>query len=203
MPTSRSRIEDIRRHELIEAAYQTFLDHGLNGLTMARISKRSGLSTGIINYYFKSKNDLIFAFVRKAYFRTLTDTARMLRTARSPRERVDAIIAAHLSERIFTIESSKAWIGFYAFLDKRPDLARLHRVFDRRVISNLVHALSALVPREEAQSIAISIVVLIDGLWVRRATDMTELSPAQAMMITGQAVDVMLEAALRKERNHD
>jgi hypothetical protein len=59
------------------------------------------------------------------------------------------------------------------------------------------------VPREEAQSIAISIVVLIDGLWVRRATDMTELSPAQAMMITGQAVDVMLEAALRKERNHD
>jgi hypothetical protein len=32
---------------------------------------------------------------------------------------------------------------------------------------------------------------------------MTELSPAQAMTITGQAVDVMLEAALRKERNHD
>lgn len=203
MVKDHSSIEEIRRHQLIEAAYETFLEYGLAGTTMARISKRSGLSQSIVNYYFDSKDELVFAFVRKAYFRTIAETAQGLRQAKTPRERVDVVIRAHLGHRIFTVEGAKAWVNFYGFLDRRPDLARLQTVFDRRVLSNLVHALSELVPREAAKAIAMSIVVLIDGFWMRKSVLGIALTSAEAILLTRQAVDLQLASISHRERDRD
>ena len=71
--------------DLVEAAYLTFLEHGFNGMTMARIGERAGMSHGIVNYYFKSKDELLSAVVRKANFLIMQDTARRLRLATTPR----------------------------------------------------------------------------------------------------------------------
>lgn len=49
----KTSLEAVRRRDLIEAAYQTFLEFGLKGMTAARIGKRAGLSHGMINYYFR------------------------------------------------------------------------------------------------------------------------------------------------------
>jgi TetR/AcrR family transcriptional repressor of bet genes len=57
----KTSIEKIRRQDLVRAAYRTFLEHGLNGMTMARIGERAGMSHGIVNYYFKSKDELLDA----------------------------------------------------------------------------------------------------------------------------------------------
>ena len=75
-PFAKVSIEDIRRRELIEAAYLTFLEHGLNGTTMARIGERAGMSHGIVNYYFKSKDELLSAVVRKSMFMIFGDMAK-------------------------------------------------------------------------------------------------------------------------------
>jgi len=54
----KTSIEKIRRRDLVKAAYQTFLEYGLSGTTVARIGARAGMSHGIVNYYFKSKDHL-------------------------------------------------------------------------------------------------------------------------------------------------
>lgn len=202
MPVTRTRIESIRRRDLIEAAYQTFLEHGLNGMTMARISKRSGLSQGVVNYYFKSKDELIFAVVRKGYFMSMAHAARGLRAARSPRERLDAIISSNIPEAVFTPDGTRAWIGFYTYLTQYPELQRLQRVFDQRVKSNLVHALSGLVPRDAVKDIAFHIITMVDGLWLRRLLDRDEISAAEAVDLIWQSVDLRIEAARRKEESN-
>ena len=43
----KTRIEDIRRIELIEAAHRIFLREGLRGLTTGRICAEAGMSQGI------------------------------------------------------------------------------------------------------------------------------------------------------------
>lgn len=200
MPVTRTRIESIRRRDLIEAAYQTFLEHGLNGMTMARISKRSGLSQGVVNYYFKSKDELIFAVAVKVYSITVADTSRGLKLAKSPRDRVNVIIEANINNRIFTTDGARAWVEFFAALWQKPDLARLQYMFDRRIISNLVDSLSKLVSPEDAREIAHTIVFLIDGLWVRKASGIGDLEPKEAVQRIWQIIDLKL-ADLSRSRN--
>ena len=50
-----------RRRELIEATISSIARHGLSGTTVAKVAKIAGLSTGIVNFYFHSKQALLFA----------------------------------------------------------------------------------------------------------------------------------------------
>ncbi|MFO1089922.1 MAG: transcriptional regulator BetI [Hyphomicrobiales bacterium] len=193
-PFAKVSIEDIRRRELIEAAYLTFLEHGLNGTTMARIGERAGMSHGIVNYYFKSKDELLSAVVRKSMFMIFGDMAKSLRVASSPRERVSAIIQANLSEESFTGDIARAWVSFYAYFGKYAEFDRIQRAFDRRVLSNLRHDLRALVGEANVERVALSVAALIDGLWIRHAKIDDRTTSAEAISLIETYVDREIEA---------
>lgn len=185
----RTSIEKIRRRDLAEAAYQIFLEQGIAGMTMARIGECAGMSHGIVNYYFKSKDALLDVVVRRANFDILTDTARRLRVATSPRERVSAVIAANFTDALFTRDVARAWASYYAAIGQRPEFERLQRAVDRRLASNLRHALAQLVVPEQVGPAATRIALLIDGLWLRRTLSGPEVDAATAISLLESHVD--------------
>jgi TetR/AcrR family transcriptional regulator, transcriptional repressor of bet genes len=188
----RTSIEKIRRQDLVEAAYQTFLEHGLGGMTMARIGERAGMSHGIVNYYFKSKDMLLSAVVRKANFLIMQDAARRLRVAISPRERVSAIIASNFSDSLFTRDIARAWVSYFAAFGQHPEFERLQIAVDRRLTSNLLHCLGQLVDAERAREIARGVAVQIDGLWLRHAKSSDDIDAATAIRHLEAYVDHQL-----------
>ena len=192
---TRTSIETIRRRDLIEAAYQTFLEHGFNGMTMARIGERAGMSHGIVNYYFKSKDELVSAVVRKANFRIMQDTATRLRAAHSARERVSAVIAGNFPPDLFTREIARAWVSYYAALGGHSDLDRMQRAVDARLTSNLMHALRQLVNVRRARLIADYVAVLIDGYWLRHTKSNDAVHAAAAIANIENFVDAQLASA--------
>src|SRR5690348_18089159 len=113
MRSARTSIESIRRRELVEAAYLTFLDTGMKGMTMARIGQRAGMSHGIVNYYFKSKAELLDAVVRHANCLIMQEVAARLRAARTPRERLSAVVEGNFRAELFDRETANAWTSFY------------------------------------------------------------------------------------------
>jgi TetR/AcrR family transcriptional repressor of bet genes len=201
VPVTRTSIELIRRRDLIEAAYQTFLEHGFNGMTMARIGERAGMSHGIVNYYFKSKDELVSAVVRKANFLIMQDTARRLRIATSPRERVSAVIAGNFPDNLFTRDIARAWVSYYAALGQHRDLDRMQRVVDERLARNLMHALKQIVDRERAKLVADYIAVLIDGYWLRHTKSHDPVDAATAIARIEDFVDAQLATARKPERS--
>jgi transcriptional repressor BetI len=196
---TRTSIEQIRRRDLIEAAYQTFLEHGFNGMTMARIGERAGMSHGIVNYYFKSKDELVSAVVRKANFLIMQDTARRLRAAASPRERVSAVIAGNFPDSLFTRDIARAWVSYYAALGQHRDLDRMQRVVDERLARNLMHALKQIVDGERAKRVTDYIAVLIDGYWLRHTKSHDPVDTATAIARIEDFVDAQLAAANHPE----
>lgn len=192
MGNIRTSIEKIRRQDLVEAAYQTFLEHGLGGMTMARIGERAGMSHGIVNYYFKSKDMLLSAVVRKANFLIMQDAARRLRVATSPRERISAIIASNFSDSLFTRDIARAWVSYFAAFGQHPEFERLQIAVDRRLASNLLHSLRNLVDAGRAREIARGIAVQIDGLWLRHAKSSDDIDAAAAIRHLETYVDQQL-----------
>ncbi|HEV7252718.1 MAG TPA: transcriptional regulator BetI [Mesorhizobium sp.] len=198
MRNGRTSIEQIRRRDLIDAAYQTFLEHGLQGMTMARIGERAGMSHGIVNYYFASKDELVSAVVRKANFLIMQGAAQRLKAASSPRERVSAIIASNFTSDLFTRDTARAWVSYYAAIGRHPEFERLQNVVDRRLHSNLMHALGQLTTRERASEIAQGVALFIDGLWLRRARSGSAAEDRAAIATLESFVDRQLGRPHRK-----
>ncbi len=188
MAGTRTSIEIIRRRDLIEAAYLTFLEHGFGGMTMARIGERAGMSHGIVNYYFKSKHELVSAVVRKANFLIMQDTAKRLREARTARQRVSAVIAGNFPASLFTRDIARAWVSYYAAIGQYSELERMQRVVDQRLASNLIHALGQITSRDRARSIAGHIAIMIDGLWLRHAKSSDPADAARAVALIEEYV---------------
>jgi TetR/AcrR family transcriptional repressor of bet genes len=198
----KTNLEKIRRQDLVEAAYLTFLEHGLSGMTMARIGERAGMSHGIVNYYFKTKDELLSAVVRKANFIIMREVARRLRRAASPRERVSAVIAGNFPSELFTREVARAWVSYYAVLGYKPEFERLQIAVDQRVASNLHHALRQLTSPERARDIANGVAVLIDGIWLRHAKSNDKLDSETAISFIESYVDNELSARPSDDRLH-
>src|SRR5690606_31260368 len=129
---------------------------------------RAGVSPALAHHYFGAKEDLLFATMRHI-LAELGGDLRRAAAALGGTERVPAIIAVNFSDKQFRPEIIAAWLAFYVEAQRSASLRRLLRIYARRLQSNLVFALAALMPHAEAERTAEGIAALIDGLYIRRA----------------------------------
>ncbi|MEP7452292.1 transcriptional regulator BetI [Phyllobacterium sp. SB3] len=162
-------IEDIRRQELIEGAYRAFLQFGIDGLTTARICKEAGMSPGILSYYFKSKDEVLFWMVRHANRVIMDEVANRMKAATNRWDRLMAIIEGNFPESLFEQNIANAWLSFYVASARDPQLERLQRLFHRRLASNISSCVSDVVSAAALKDFVETVAVLIDGCWLHRA----------------------------------
>jgi len=173
-------MEPIRRRQLIVATLAAIHEDGLGETTLARVSARAGLSTGLVNHYFNGKADLLEASLRWLAAGLRGEVVTRLAAARAPHDRVLAVIDGNLSPRQFTPEAVAAWLAFWAEVRAHPRFARIQRIIARRLESNLLHGLRRLLPAAAARHAASGLGALIDGLWLRCALTEGGVPPAAA-----------------------
>jgi betaine-aldehyde dehydrogenase len=165
--TLRALAEDSRRRQLIEATIDTLAEEGFGATTLAEIGNRARVSPGLISHYFTDKDGLLEATLRNLAKRLSKGVSERLRMARTPRERVQAVIDATLAPEEFEPKTCSVWLAFWGQVIHSERLRRVQRVYQRRMLSNLRHALRQVAPDDDAQRIAIGLAAMIDGLWLR------------------------------------
>lgn len=165
----RTRIEDIRRVELIAAAHRVFLEHGLQGMTSARICREAGMSPGILAYYFKGKDEVLFGMVRYNNRLLMEDVIARLAAARTNWARLEAVVEGNFPAQAFTRPIASAWISVCAEAGVNEQYARLQRVFHRRLRSNLASVFGGMFDAGRLHEASLIIAALLDGLWLRKA----------------------------------
>jgi len=160
-------MQPIRRQQLIDATIRTIARVGYSETTVSRIAKEANLSVGIISHYFGGKQSLLEASMAYLLFELHDAFLERLAAAQSPRARLSAIIAVNFASEQYAPGIVRAWLSFWAQVPFSPELARLQRIYNARLISNLSHELSTFMPRGDARSDAQVIASLIDGFWLR------------------------------------
>lgn len=188
----RTRIEDLRRGELIAAAHRVFMEHGLSGLTTARICAAAGMSPGILSYYFEGKDEVLYAVVRLNNRALVQDVVVRLRRARTRRERLYAIIEGNFPADFYERNVANAWLSVCAASARNERFARLQRLFHARLASNLASVFDDVVSPELQGNLILSIGAQIDGLWLRKSTDQG-LDRATAVTVILRSVDAQLD----------
>ncbi|MCR4283441.1 MAG: transcriptional regulator BetI, partial [Bauldia sp.] len=164
---ARIETEDTRRQQLIEATIDTLAEEGFAATTLAEIGSRAHVSPGLISHYFADKDGLLEATLRNLAARLARGVSERLRTAQSPRQRVQAVIDATLAPEEFEPRTCSVWLAFWGQVIHSERLRRVQRIYQRRMLSDLKHALKQIMPGEEAERVAIGLAAMIDGLWLR------------------------------------
>ena len=162
-------MQPIRRKQLINATIECIYRHGLLGTTVKRVSEEAGVSTGIINHYFGSKDDMLEATMREILRRHKEIGIHKLNACNSPDERIKALIEINFSAEQTDPATVCTWLAFWAQAMHIPALSRLQRVNSRRLYTNLLFSLKEMLPDDQAVLTAEGLAALIDGLWLRGA----------------------------------
>ncbi len=165
----RKSIDEIRRLELVEAAFQVMKQEGVGAASLARVAAEAGLSKGMVLHYFKSRDALIEATLRHINALYGHEVAERMAAAESPLARVEAVIEANFSAWYYKPEHAHIWLAFCAQATFEPRFRRIQRVLHSRMQSNIIANLKSLLGIEEAKRVALALTSLIDGLWVRCA----------------------------------
>ncbi len=188
-------IESIRRRQLIDATLTVIEKEGFQGATVGRISKASGMSVGIISHYFGGKQELLEATMRHLLSLLKTDLLSLLAEhGNGPVARLHAIIASNFSRSQTNMAVAKAWLAFWAQAMHSHELARLQRINERRLFSNLVFSLRQLMPDKQARDTAQTIAALIDGVWLRAALSEGRIESEEAIALCERYLDQTLSA---------
>jgi TetR/AcrR family transcriptional repressor of bet genes len=121
-PTAKPNVvKEARQRQLIDATISTIGRVGYSGTTLNHVAGAAGLSPGIVNFYFKSKDQLLAATLAQlAEEHESLWLAKIAAAGGSPEGGLDAMIEADFDPTICTLDKVVVWFAFWAEAQSRP-----------------------------------------------------------------------------------
>ncbi|APO66775.1 transcriptional regulator BetI [Rhizobium gallicum] len=185
-------MEPLRRKALVDAALRVIADHGTLSVTMSDIARQAGVSPALAHHYFGSKEQLLIETVRSLLRQLRDDTVTALKAARTPREKLSAVIRVSFQADQFAPETIAAWLAFYAEAQRSEETRHFLVIYARRLRSNLLANLKKLCPPDAAGRIAEGAAAMIDGLYIRQSLKSAPINIEASIGLTEDYVTMQL-----------
>lgn len=185
-------MEPLRRESLVAATIAEIGAAGSLDVTMSRIAKRAGVSSALAHHYFGTKDQILLSAMRHILRLYRAEVVARLQDARTPRERVEAIIHASFAESNFQPEVISAWLNFYVSAQRSESGARLLEIYRHRLRSNLLHGLRPLLDGTSERA-AEGLAAMIDGLYIRQSLTPAHPDAEAAIALVIDYLDRLLE----------
>ncbi len=168
-----------RRAELTDAGIACLGKGGMTAFTIDQICKQAGVSRGLINHHFKTKEELLVSI-----YAQMTDYLVRDRSMDSPAALIAGFIDSSFDAKSFNKSNLRAWLAIWGQVATQPELKSLHHIRYQHYRRQLVEALSTIAKNEQrdldADSIARQLIALIDGLWLEYCLHSDGFSLAEA-----------------------
>ncbi len=194
----RPSVEPARKRDLVSAAIKAIHQRGSLDVTMSEIAGFAGVSPALAHHYFGGKDQLIVASMRHLLSELRAAVVPALSMAKTPRERISAVINTSFAPEQFDEKTVSAWLTFYHYAQSSDDAARLLTVYFGRLKSNLAHALRQMVTPGQAMMVAAGAAALIDGLYLRYGLKTGAPPRDHARQLVENYIDDALAAAAER-----
>lgn len=119
LPRKMSR--DSRRLQLIDATIETLALRGYARTTLADVARTAGLSNGLVNFHFDTKEKLLaetLAYLAEEYRQNWSEA--LVGAGPDPACQLNAMIEADFNPAICTPQRLSAWCSFWGEAQSRP-----------------------------------------------------------------------------------
>lgn len=174
--SDRTASREVRRQQLIESTIAEIAENGLAGFKLSEVAKRAGLATGMVNFHFTSKAQLLdqtLEFLTEEYRQCWRQA--LSAAGPDPAARLLALIMADLDPVVCTRKRIAVWHAFYG--ESRAHKAILERCAQREEEHDreLTAACQAVISRQSksapchamgAERLATGLSAMTDGIWL-------------------------------------
>lgn len=157
----------VRLIGILEAARQVFMNDGYANFTMRKVAARAGISVGNLNYYYRSKEDLLrdmLDYVISHYVEEFENRRRQAgRSAEKQLEAIAEFIVEDLSRTTTTVFFPELW----ALANHDAYAAALMEelyVKGRQPFNDLIPLINPDIPKREREEMALFMSAAIEGL---------------------------------------
>ena len=185
----RTASKEERQNQLIKATIISIAKHGLSETTMATVAKEAGLSQGIINLHFKSKERLLEETLRYVVDEYRTAWYKALNSGGdSADKKLSAVVAVDFDKRICQRNKLAVWFAFWG--ESRSRLTYRNICADHgREYKQVLTGLCEEIINEgkygvRAEQVATGLMAMSAGLWLDLLLSPAEMTPEQAQEIS-------------------
>jgi TetR/AcrR family transcriptional regulator, transcriptional repressor of bet genes len=163
---ARDAIKEMRRVQLIEATIDCIARKGFSEFTLAEVAETAKLSTGIVNFYFKSKDALLIATLNhmigeyRRHWRANVEAAPP-----SPAAKIAAMLEGDFQRLVANRKAVTVWYAFWGETRWRPDFVALCQDLNRE-FQGVAAELFGQLGVAEPMLIAKGFSAMSDGLWL-------------------------------------
>ena len=182
----RKQSRSARRTQLIEATIEVLAQRGYARITLTEVANRAGLSHGLVNFHFKSKELLLAETLNHLYGEYRRNWVTALEQAGpSAPEQLDALIKADFRPEICTPARLAAWCSFWGEATSRPLYQEKCGPSDDEYILRMEDICARLLSGHgysgRADRIARVIRLTTEGTWMDMMTQSTPYSRQEAL----------------------
>ena len=187
---------DVRRQALIDATAACLAEKGAGGTSVRSICARAGVSSGLLTHYFEGVDALILATYRDVGGKVSAALDAAVDAAGDdPRDRLRACLHANFLMPVLDPDLLATWIAFWSLVKSDPRMASAHAEVYRGARVQLEELLQAAAPHLQQAQVriaAISLIALVDGLWLELCLDRSAFSPEEAKAMVSDAMDMLI-----------
>jgi TetR/AcrR family transcriptional repressor of bet genes len=166
----RTRSRAARRQQLIDATMKCIARKGIGSTTLGDVAKEAGLSQGIVNLHFQSKDNLLKETLTELAndYRTQFDAA-LERAGPHPAEQLHAVLELDFKPTVCNRTKLVLWFAFWGEVRARPTYRRICEAWDQYyddVVRRLCTAIIDDGGYDVSPAAATSaLTAMTDGLW--------------------------------------
>jgi len=168
----RTASKEVRRQQLINATIDSIAKHGIAGTTMTTVTRTAGLSIGLANFHFDSKQNMFVQTLRflaeehRDHWKKSFEKATL-----APEAKLLAIVAAHFHPNICSRKKVAVWYGFFGEPNARASYRNFVNEIDaerRDVTEELCRKIieDGGYEKLNPSNIAFTLEGLYDGFWL-------------------------------------
>ena len=162
--------------KLISSAIKNISQKGINETTMLDVSQGAGLSHGIVNFHFKSKELLLIEtlkFVSNEYLESFQKC--LVKSGPDPKKKIIAIIDNDFSKKICSRDKVALWFTFFSEVKFKPayhQICKERDLYYQKIIEDIF---SELINIEKSKisliNVSNGLQALVMGLWLDQLED--------------------------------
>jgi phenylpropionate dioxygenase-like ring-hydroxylating dioxygenase large terminal subunit/AcrR family transcriptional regulator len=154
-----------RRRELIECAIEVIAENGLAGTTLVKVAAKAGLSAGIVNHYFETKDALLLEALRALSEEFSAALEAATQAAATPAAGLCAIIDLSLDKVIAAPPKIAVWYAFQSETHWRRSYTALCGERDQAYMATIKTLLAAIAGPADSDILARGFAGLLDSYW--------------------------------------
>lgn len=171
-PGKRTATATERQQQLIHATISSIANNGLSDTTVATVAREAGLSQGIVNLHFQSKDRLLVETLRYVADEYKATWEKALENA-GPRhaDQLEALVYVDFNRAVFDRDKIAVWFAFWSETKSQPTYRKLCAERDRRYDRKLRELVTTLIGEGgydhlDADTVTDGLSAMSAGLWL-------------------------------------